>query len=432
MGLSASQGRMLLLTARKSDLEFRAQQISQKRLLLSQQLEEIALEYENATSNRQMKIFLYSQTQDGTQDDNNTRTTNLTYAALISGTLTSGCPTDESGIQLGDYMNKPEFASTTAYRLVDPTGAIVVADVSEIPLSSTDTSTTRETTKADDSGIYTPKTYTYSGSTKPTNEEDYDNIESKGAYAVAATKNGNEETALGEFIKNNNLMKDGKIANVFYDNGMVQFQDEDGNYHYFNIKDGTEVDKNAEGFSFNEKSSQKLTMVKEASSIPQTEYVSKTSVDADLDDNGLEPGLDGKYRVTINGKERTYVVDPGLKAGVTDINASKTSPNYLQDCLRNGKYLLEQGNKNQETDKFEWKSISWDTTANISDGYYTEDDDKAKAKYDRLQQQIQNQDKKLEIELDNIETQRQAVTTEQESVKKVINENIEGSFNAFA
>ena len=45
MGLSASQGRMLLLTARKSDLEFRAQQISQRRLILSQQLEEIAMEY---------------------------------------------------------------------------------------------------------------------------------------------------------------------------------------------------------------------------------------------------------------------------------------------------------------------------------------------------------------------------------------------------
>ena len=49
-----------------------------------------------------------------------------------------------------------------------------------------------------------------------------------------------------------------------------------------------------------------------------------------------------------------------------------------------------------------------------------------------LVEPIQNQDKKLEIELDNIETQRSAVTTEQESVKKVIDENIEGSFNAFA
>ena len=43
---------------------------------------------------------------------------------------------------------------------------------------------------------------------------------------------------------------------------------------------------------------------------------------------------------------------------------------------------------------------------------FTENDDAAKAKYDRLQNQIQAQDKKLEIELDNVETQRSAVTTE--------------------
>jgi len=54
-----------------------------------------------------------------------------------------------------------------------------------------------------------------------------------------------------------------------------------------------------------------------------------------------------------------------------------------------------------------------------------------KAKYDRIQSQIQAQDKKLELELDNIETQRSAVTTEIESVEKVINENIESTFNAF-
>ena len=38
----------------------------------------------------------------------------------------------------------------------------------------------------------------------------------------------------------------------------------------------------------------------------------------------------------------------------------------------------------------------------------------SKAKYDRLQNQIQAQDKKLELELDNIETQRKAVDTETE------------------
>ena len=88
MGLSASQGRLLLLTARRSDLEFRAQQISQKRLNLSQQLEQISMEYETATSDRQMKIFVYrSDVPEGQENEYNTQHTNLTYASLISGTL---------------------------------------------------------------------------------------------------------------------------------------------------------------------------------------------------------------------------------------------------------------------------------------------------------------------------------------------------------
>lgn len=62
MGLAASQGRLLLLTARKSDLELQAQQISQDRLLLSIQQESIATEYAEKTNNQIYQIQL---------DDNN-------------------------------------------------------------------------------------------------------------------------------------------------------------------------------------------------------------------------------------------------------------------------------------------------------------------------------------------------------------------------
>ncbi len=56
MGLAASQGRLLLLTARKSDLEFRAQQISQARLVLAQQQETISKAYAEKTANTCLKM----------------------------------------------------------------------------------------------------------------------------------------------------------------------------------------------------------------------------------------------------------------------------------------------------------------------------------------------------------------------------------------
>lgn len=45
---------------------------------------------------------------------------------------------------------------------------------------------------------------------------------------------------------------------------------------------------------------------------------------------------------------------------------------------------------------------------------------------------VELQDKKLELKLQNLDTQQQALSTEMESVKKVIDKNIEASFKAFA
>jgi len=85
MGLAASQGRLLLLTARKSDLELQAQTISQDRLLLSIQQEHIATEYSDAVNNQIYQIRL---------DDNQD------WQALSIGALNSfygDGETDDSG-----------------------------------------------------------------------------------------------------------------------------------------------------------------------------------------------------------------------------------------------------------------------------------------------------------------------------------------------
>lgn len=286
MGLAASQGRMLLLTARKSDLEFRAQQISQKRLILAQQLEEISTEYETATSNRQMKIKLYSTDANGAAKTDTTL--NLTYKRLISGAVGKA----------GSGINKSKGAGTDTadayetlipYRLVDASGAIVVSDKGEIP----------------DADNYTQ-------------------------------------------------------------------------------------------------------------------------------------GADGLWRKKNDANAQVYKVDGNLKTS-TKLNQNNTveEPNYLQDCLRYGKYLIQQGVVDEDAEEGAegginvWKNVTWDGISFIQDSYYQEDDDVAKAKYDRLQAQVQAQDKKLELELDNVETQRNAVQTEMDSVDKVMEENIEKTFNAF-
>ena len=79
MGLAASQGRYLCLTARNSDLVYEGQQISQQRLALTNETQEVADRYNDAMNNKIMQ----ANTADGV-------TQQLTYDILTSQNPYSG------------------------------------------------------------------------------------------------------------------------------------------------------------------------------------------------------------------------------------------------------------------------------------------------------------------------------------------------------
>ena len=54
MGLSASQARFLELTARRSNIEYQAQQINFQRLQLSDKMSAASSDYQDKTSNRKL------------------------------------------------------------------------------------------------------------------------------------------------------------------------------------------------------------------------------------------------------------------------------------------------------------------------------------------------------------------------------------------
>ncbi|MBQ8634541.1 hypothetical protein IJ425_00120 [bacterium] len=424
MGLSASQGRMLLLTARKSDLEYRAQQISQKRLVLSQQLEEIAMDYEEATSDRKMSIYTYQYGAGIDPEDAAKRSENLTYKSLISGTVTA-VPSSHSGIQgassIGTTSANYGYTSTNAYRLVSATGAIVVASIDEIPMTIAKETETKPTgTKVGDADGSATKYETKKEKSDGTEEISVSFVPAEGT-ALAGLLTENKKTLSIEYDKDSNIMR---------------VKGEDGNYTYYSLANGATTEATGSYTWENATLYQSDKQVPMSTESNETDVVDHTLTGHQDGYEGYElvKGKDGVYSIMKNGAVVSrYLVDEALKYGSTDGSGGTDGPNYLQDCLRNGKYLIQQYSVDENKDDgYRWSNISWDATANISDAYYTENDDAAKAKYDRLQNQIQAQDKKLEIELDNVETQRSAVTTEQESVKKVIDDNIKNSFNAFA
>ena len=79
MGLASSQARILMLTARKSDLEFRAQMVNQRKINLGMQTQELATKYANSMSNRKLALAYFTEGNSG-----QALTQNLSYAALTS------------------------------------------------------------------------------------------------------------------------------------------------------------------------------------------------------------------------------------------------------------------------------------------------------------------------------------------------------------
>jgi len=422
MGLSASQGRLLLLTAKQNDLEFQAQQISQKRLILSQQLEQISKDYEEATNDRQMKIHLYAQTNDE-NGNKSTRDVNLTYAYLVSAAAKQGENWD-SGIQASEKVGTVDMeysTDTVAFRLVDVSGAIVVSDESEIPTKyNTTPDATKTDAAAEGTNVYNAK------------NTDADGTQHNNFYVHAAAGNGTE-TALYKALSSSGTKSESNGA-TNYKSQNCQLSDDKKyvklNGTWYEAASGNAADTTAVN-SITINNNYQATVVSNKDDIPQQTQQSE----AQYTDYVKKEGADGK--ITLCKQDgtivHTYIVDPSLRSGSTDSDGNTSSgPNYIQDCIRNGKYLLQKHRTETENnDKNTWNNVSWDAITTISDQYYTENDNTAKAKYDRLQGEIERQDKKLELELDNIESERNAVKTEIESVNKVINDNISASFKYF-
>lgn len=117
MGLAASQGRYLCLTARNSDLVYEAQQISQQRMALAQETQAVANAYNEAMNNTIMTCVVQGQ-----------ESQRLTYDILTNQDITQGLGmrlVDENGnvVIPGEYMEvskttgEGEEATTTTYKI---------------------------------------------------------------------------------------------------------------------------------------------------------------------------------------------------------------------------------------------------------------------------------------------------------------------------
>ncbi len=104
---------------------------------------------------------------------------------------------------------------------------------------------------------------------------------------------------------------------------------------------------------------------------------------------------------------------------------------YIQEMILTGQWFLEQNTGSEENAKWE-KLQSWQGSSQVSERNYTEDDAAAEAEYEKDMKALQKKDKMLEMRLEQIQTEENAIETEIDSVKQVISDNIDNSFKTFA
>ena len=78
------------------------------------------------------------------------------------------------------------------------------------------------------------------------------------------------------------------------------------------------------------------------------------------------------------------------------------------------------------------KAINLSSTNNFVSTYYTDDDKAAEAEYNTKTASIQVKEKRLQNDLNQVQTQQSACDTEIDSVKKIMDKNIERTFKVFS
>jgi len=154
-----------------------------------------------------------------------------------------------------------------------------------------------------------------------------------------------------------------------------------------------------------------------------------------FEDGGLGMRLvDSRGRIILSHESqmpagadpKDYYVDPEMD-----------NPSSLERELRLGNYQIEKRNLVASSDwsdntmEINWEKVSYNMISQINDVLDTTDDAEAQSVYDGKMRKFQEHDKQLDMRLKQLETEHKALEVEAESVKKVVDKNVETSFKTF-
>lgn len=396
MGLSASQARLLSLTARMSDLELQAQTISNSKIRLADSSSVASENYEAALNKQVIQV---DSTGIGSTYTNATLKNLTTYDALYStdkqrfvedsyNRIVVSAEVSKayknSNKNLDTFLNNLGFASASAATMASASVADISKEISAI------------------TGAITAKT-NVSGSTTTT------------TYSSTSTSAnmGTQLQSLMQTIDN--------LANTYSSSDLTTFISK------MNSSLSSEIKTLTAGGSSTMSSATLQGVVSELSSISTSDL---TKI--------LSSAITGQSKYKYDAGAITYYTNLFNMIKSNDLveitNDQANDSDWLYQQLNSGNvHLVEQSNDDSDNDGVkDWKEVSYSSgDATLKTVTDSTDVAKAEAEYNREMAEIEAKDKRFDLELQNINTEHTAIQTEVDSVKKVIDKNIDRSFKIF-
>ena len=422
MGMSASQARLLTITARIHDVEYEAQSIQDAKLALANQEDQVYQNYLDAL-------------------DATTFTVKNNNGDRIVANFNSLCGIDAA------KANK-----STRYVLRDDKNRIIVSD--EIYKGY------QEFGPGGDP--YKFAMYMMTGQRKDWNDLPSENGEGE-RYTQA------ENAAMSKMEEYGSYLKDSQAALVETITKMLNKYDysstfEGGEYKTDKIKEDINAgylllkqlvplydnpsiikDSNVKNFIANNQNSnnfksdmEKLETVYQEyrynmySQFAETIFENAGNNKNDFDDDDFWYYVNMYKQIEANGRAAVNITDYN---GLDGVGNAATDSDWLQAQIKSGQITIDVATQDNKG------SLSFSATGVSTDSYleYTTTSTidksklaKAEVEYEHKLKEINQKDKKFDMELNKLETERTALEKEYDSVKKVIQDNIDKTFKIFS
>jgi hypothetical protein len=386
MGMAASQARLLCLTARIHDVEHQAQSIQNAKLQLATQSDQVYQEYLDALDAQTMTLKAID-IKSGAQ-------------STVAATFNNLCS-----------INKLTPASSDSYALRDARGRLIVED--EIADGYAEYKSSVGTKSAEAFAFYMV-------------------FGDEGIGNLTGNNPLNDGVIKAEESTYQKIIKDGTASNTLI-NIRSQLEEIVGNSDIYNTASLKDEDKE----KYNEllKSYRKELYSKNSFDVAETllneqamTSISEEDFEAKLPE--ITHYISVYNQIQANGGKCIAI----SQFDGFDGDAANDSE-WLTTMVQCGQISVELVKREKNGDvKFDTTSPSSDTCISYAETTSLDSAKlkKAEAKYENDLSKIEKKDKQYDLTLSKLDTERNALKTEYDSVKKVITDNIERTFGIFS